>query len=661
MAYNTSNEYKEIIYSGDAKHRLVLSFLENADTYCEKLTVKSRIIPNGSKVFGLGNFMSKEAELILHDINLENIPEQIEISIGTNIEANNYEDIPIGIFNISDKPTTDKNKTTFKLYDNAIKFDFGYNALPLIELNGGTVTKMQILQDICEKAGVELNVESFSGDDDEIGIYDNTITARTYVAYLAEQAGAIATIDRYGRLSFVYINNLETIKIPLNIVEKYKLGKTYTIGRVVYEDGVRKYDNPHEDEEYSGDILYLDASNPYISSQEQIDNIYDIVESFAIDSVTTGKIYGDPSIDPYDLIQIYGYYEILPNGNKRFVDDDSVVVFTTLATHTMTYNGKIISVYETQIGEEVRKENVSKIGEANFEKYAKTEINNINNNIREIVVEQNEQSGRLSELDVNIQNIQALFQLTGGSNLIKNSQFLLTDDVWTRTISSGGFCTELGEGYNSSLVGQTVALSNIVMKNASIVTKNENITNLKIGQTYNLSFYYTLGSNASATVNLIGNQIGQVVLNETYTEEKSEITKVEVSFTATDTSYTLTFSTTTTLDGYFTIYDLMLNSGDSKPWEPAMSEIYSTVLKMSQLGLQIYASGSNTITLMTSMGFAVYKSSNGEIGEVVTEFTSEGINTKNIAASNRIKVGTWVSRDFTLSGKTIHIEYMEEI
>ena len=667
--YRTSNLYKNKIYSSDARHKLEISFLENADLYCEKLTVKPRILPNGSKRFGLDNFVSKETELILHHIDLDEVPEQIEISIGTQTSGDYYENVPIGVFNISDKPTTDKNKTTFKLYDNAIKFDFNYDGHELIEANGGSATKKQILQDICAKANVVLNVTSFLGENDLISTYDSTITARTYISYLAEQAGAIATIDRDGSLIFIYINDLETIKIPLSIVEKYSLGKPYTIGRVLYEDGIRKFDNPHEDEQYTGDMLYINSSNPYISGQEQIDNIYNIVNGFTIDSMTTGKILGDPAIDPWDLIEIYDdsvedygiVYDNVPviYNDKRLKFPRYVTLCKTLASYTMTYTGKIINTYNTQIGEEKRNENVSINGEANFRKYAKTSIDEINNNINLLVEEQDEQNDRLTELDVNINRIQAMFQLTGGSNLIKNSQFLLTDEVWTRTINANGYCTELGAGYNSSLIGQTTAIASIIMKNASIVTKDENINGIKINQAYNFSFYYTMDANTIANVSLIGKNTGQVIINQTYSTQQESIKKIEISFVALDTEYTLTFSTTTTLDGYFTIYDLMLNSGDIKPWEPAMSEVYSTVLKMSQLGFQVYASGSNTITLMTSMGFAVYKSQNGEIGQVVTDFTSEGIDTINIYASGRIKNGTWVEKDLTINGKITHVEYME--
>ena len=266
MAHNVSNEYKQVIYSGDARNKLKLLFnnveLQDADRYCEKLTVKSRIIPNGAKIFNLNNFISKEAELILHDIDTSIIQNQVSISIGT-LVGNSYEYVPIGIFNIENQPTNDKNKTTIKLRDNSVKFDFNYNAQPLIEQNGGVATKLQILQDICSQVGVTCNITSFVGYLDEIGVYDNTITAREYISRIAEQAGKIATINRSGELIFVDLNNLTTWEIPIEIVEKYENGTKFKIGRVVYEDGIVRYETPTSND----DTLFLDGSNNYINGE----------------------------------------------------------------------------------------------------------------------------------------------------------------------------------------------------------------------------------------------------------------------------------------------------------------------------------------------------------------------------------------------------------
>lgn len=389
MAYITSDRYKEVIYSQDCRHKLKIWFnnieLEDADIYCEKLTVSSRIIPNGSKVFMLENFISKEATLVLHEVDLSTIKDQVKISIGTLVD-NEYEYVPIGIFNIQDKPTTDNGKTTIKLRDNSVKFDFGYNGKELIDNNGGVASLLQVLQDICNQAGVVCNITEFLGSEDLIGIYDNTITARTYVAYIAGQAGAIPTINRDGELIFIYINNLITHEIPLHFVEKYTDGDLYKISRVAYESGIIKIENGTTD----NDTLFLDASNPYITSQDQIDGILEIVNNFEINSFSTGKIIGNPAIDSYDLISI------TDEGNT----------YKTLATNDLTYNGVIIQTFATEIGLEERKENVSLNGENTFKKWAKTEIDRVDARITQEV-------GRIDTIEISnneaIQEIQNKF------------------------------------------------------------------------------------------------------------------------------------------------------------------------------------------------------------------------------------------------------------
>lgn len=364
MAHNVSNEYKQVIYSGDAKNNLKILFnnveLQNADLYCEKLTVTSRIIPNGSKIFNLNNFISKEADLILHDIDTSIIQNQVSISIGT-LVGNSYEYVPIGIFNIQDQPTNDKNKTTIKLRDNSVKFDFNYNAQTLIESNNGSATKLQILQDICTQAGVTCNITSFIGYIDEIGVYDNTITAREYISRIAEQAGKIATINRSGELIFVDLNNLTTWEIPIDIVEKYENGTKFKIGRVVYEDGIVRYETPTSND----DTLFLDGSNNFINGElvkEQAsssDNTYDLEDTgdskldyFTIDGkteqyTTTGKNLLQPYPNnssangitcSYDSVsQTYTFNGTCSSNNTTFRLGNKAIDFVANSTRVNAY------------------------------------------------------------------------------------------------------------------------------------------------------------------------------------------------------------------------------------------------------------------------------------------------------------------------------------
>ena len=401
MAYTnftncTANKYKEIIYSQDDKNRIRIWFnnveLEDAGEYCESFSGTSRVLPSdGSKRFSLSNFIAKEFDLVLRDLP-ENtvIEDQVKISIGTLVDEDNntYEDVPIGVFNIQGTPTTNSKKISIKLRDNRVKFDFSYNAQPLIELNGGSATLGQILNDICTKAGVTNNVGNFEGDDIEVSIYDNSISATTYVSYILEQGGYIPTIDRYGNLIKIDISNLVTHRIPLSIVEKYEIGTPFEIERVVYESGIIKYESSNDE---TLDTLYLNSANPYITEQEQIDTIFEKLEGFTIDSVTAGRILGNPAIDPYDLIEIYDDEE-----------QGEPTIFKTLANNSYTFNGVHRHNFETQIGLEERTENVSKNSEETFRKYARTNINNLDGQIQLAVGDIDDLQGRMNTAEATL-------------------------------------------------------------------------------------------------------------------------------------------------------------------------------------------------------------------------------------------------------------------
>lgn len=420
MAWQTSDRYKEVIYGQDYRHKLKIWFndveFENADIYCEKLTIKSRILANGEERFSLNNFISKEVELVLHDIEESTLQNPVRISIGTLVDEE-YEYVPIGIFNIEGSPTTDKNKTTIELRDNTVKFDFGYNAKPLMDENDGKATKKQILNDICNQAGVTLNVESFIGENDEVGIYDNTITGRQYVADIAEQAGRIATINRLGELIFLDILQLDTYQIPLSIVEKYEIGTNYKINKVVYESGIIRYDAGTDD----NDILFINASNQYIN-ESSVGLILNDVNDFEIQSVNTGKILGNPAIDSYDIIEVVDDY------------NDNEVIFKTLGSNTLTYNGVMIQTFETTIGEKEKELNVTNRGTVVLKKWAKTEIDNIEATI-EIT------SGRIEEVNREVNNnyqemlsdFQRYNETITNIETIENSVKQLQTDTYTKT------------------------------------------------------------------------------------------------------------------------------------------------------------------------------------------------------------------------------------
>ena len=375
----TLEQYNQAVYNEDARHKLYLKIgetvVENADNFCESMTLKNLLLDEGSKNFHLDNFHSKSIELVLHDYIIEDLTQEIDIRLGTYINPTiGYVYVPIGLYKIQDNPTTDKNKTTYKLRDRSINFDFNYNAKELIDksqkadANGNKyVTKLEIVEDICSKAGVSyVGDKDFVGYNDKIGIYDNSVSGRIYISYIFEQAGRIATIDRNGNLTSILINgDLNIQKLPLGFVESYTIGKSYKISKTIYESGSIYFEKGTE----TDDVLFINGSNPYIANQSELERLANVVNGFEIDSFSISKIIGNPAIDSYDLIE-------LEVGDKAY---------KTLAQHNLKYNGKIIQDFETTIEYEARQTNTTKNNDATFKKYVKSEIDNINATLKTTV------------------------------------------------------------------------------------------------------------------------------------------------------------------------------------------------------------------------------------------------------------------------------------
>ena len=369
----TIEQYNNAIYNADAKHKCYLSFnnveYQNVDDILSKIVIKSNLINTSDKIFMLSNLISKSIEITIHDIDVSKIQDPIELKIGTYInDTIGYVYVPIGIFNIQETPTTSNGITTIKARDNAVKFDVNYNAKAIIETNNGSATKKQILDNICSLLNVPSGVTSFRGQNELISIYDNSIKARTYVSYFAEQSGCIAYIDREGKLQFSKINNLHTWNLSIADVSIFISDTTYKISKVIYESGDIKFENTTE--QPTDDILYLNSANPYISSNTIVEEIYELVKNFTIQSFTIEKIYGNPCIDQFDLIAVKDY-------------DNNI--YTTLGQNTLTYNGKLMQNFVTQISKEKKNTNVTINSEASYRKGVKTEIDNIKASFTRIV------------------------------------------------------------------------------------------------------------------------------------------------------------------------------------------------------------------------------------------------------------------------------------
>lgn len=211
---------------------------------------------------------------------------------------NNFEMIPIGVYNVDDYTDNDDNTITIKALDNMIKFEFNYDGSELI--SKGEATLLQVTQDICNKAGVELGSTSFLNSDKKVSVYDNTVTAREYIGYIAESAGGFACIDRKGKLCFREFYQDET-EISLEMFGEYKWGEEFKISKVSYEDGTRSFKFGDD----TRNNLWINQENMYIVDENQIQKIYNKINGLTANTFE-GKTVIDPAIDIGDKIVIDG-------------------------------------------------------------------------------------------------------------------------------------------------------------------------------------------------------------------------------------------------------------------------------------------------------------------------------------------------------------------
>lgn len=142
-------------------------------------------------------------------------------------------------------------------------------------------------------------------------MYDNTVSARTYLSYIAEQAGGIAVIGRDRKLYIKTIGE-SSVTLSLKLFKTFKWGEKFKITRVRYDDGIQLF----EKGDTTGNTVYISQDNMYIVDQEQIDNIYNALKDLEFYSFE-GESIIDPALDTGDIVVIDGK-NVIYQGSMQF-------------------------------------------------------------------------------------------------------------------------------------------------------------------------------------------------------------------------------------------------------------------------------------------------------------------------------------------------------
>lgn len=223
--YNTTDSYKSKIYNVNHFLKVYINDAEIESRYIGDCKPSSTLFTNGE--IELGSTPSQTVELQLYKTAVPDSITKIEIKSGITGEI-----VPIGIYNVDKISKVNDYTFSLTLSDNMTKFEFNYDGSKLVNDNDGKVKIIRVLQDMCSKAGVELGSTSFLNMNKVIAVYDNTVSARTYLSYIAEQAGGFAFIGRDGKLyikSFKYALDKKIGEGKSIVIEKTNNLKAKTV------------------------------------------------------------------------------------------------------------------------------------------------------------------------------------------------------------------------------------------------------------------------------------------------------------------------------------------------------------------------------------------------------------------------------------------------
>lgn len=533
------------------------------------------------------------------------------------------------------------DKTTFEALDYTKKFNKIYENLITYPC-----TALELAQNVCTQCNVELETTDFINNDYIIegNPFTNNETCRDVMKAIGKLAFSWVRVDWDNKVYIDFTKETEISEYDIINNSKYYNLKTQKekfgpVNKIILGysqiEGERTFIEDAESIAENGECTLTIYDNPLVYTQAQRESIIENarglmgLEYLPLNMLTTGH----PWLKGNELIQV--------------VDMENNTHTTIPFDRTIQYFGHIKTLIDVSTASKTDTQFAYEPDIIKGFKNTEIRVDKIDGEIVAIVEEQDETNDRLAQTIMNVNSIQNLFQITGGNNLIRDSQLLLKDSGLWEYGEPSSYSLFPGSdiypssslhpieyyfnesdyigGYDSTLIGKTVSIAKIGISNGKMKTTATNITGLILDAMYTLSFKITNDENTSSKMKLIGN--GNVVYEETF-DEPMEMVEKSVSFVAQTSNYQLEIQTTSTENGYVYVYDLMLNKGDIQTWEPASGELVSTVIKLSQLGVQVYSSSSEIATLMTSEGFDIRRYANGTLYEIVTSFNKEGFVSK---------------------------------
>lgn len=444
----------------------------------------------------------------------------------------------------------------------------------------------------------------------QIAVYDNTVSARTYLSYISEQAEGFACIGRDGKL---YIRTIgqDIAEVPLRYFQKFEWGEKFKVSRVRYEDGIQLFERG----DTTNNTVYISQDNMFIVDQEQIDNIYNQINGLEVYSFEGDSII-DPAIDIGDLLLIDGKYVIYQGSSEyktKFKASISSKIQTKAQEETTSrvpsqknINRRVESRIDQVEGKiEQTIEQVDEQGEKiiNIE----ANVDGVTTTISNLQNSDEEQTQSINEIRETIEGWEQKVTQSGGNNIFKYSK-----EFWTG--STDDSTANLEEYTDTEIQQESISGMGYSIKQGL----SRQIVQVK-NDTYTISLMYKKVTNLATGYVLLNGQ--QYDLTSTNWDEL--VLTVDI-----DTS-TIDFEIYSDTDDAFYIFDLMGNLGIEKQlWTQNPNETRTDTVQIGK-GIQVNSSTKNTYTRIDADGNRTF---NSATGEVVMEATDKGVSTKQVTA-----------------------------
>lgn len=613
MAYPTNDLYKQKIYDEDSKQDIdILIDGEAVDKdFVKSIKFKDDIFE--SENFVLGSAIASKFDIELNSNFKNNITTLNEMKFVFRLQTDDdtEETIPLGTYIVKTLDDSSKDYTKISLYDYMDKLNDNLDFSSIVPC-----TRYELLQAICNRCGLELENESILNGDVLVNTYDNTLKAKSYVSFIAERAGGYAKIIR-DKLKIVNFADTEIIELPSEMAGDYNTNDLKTITKIVYENGIQKFEKGTDD----GEVVYLSQESPFSCTQEEIDNLFDKLNELQFQTLEV-KMWGDPSIDTGDRIKL-----------------NDIISF---CQKNWTWGNGFYGNYKTVLNKTDKMSNVNKVSTSEKIRKLQSLINELDGYIEILAKETDEQDERLTQYYQDFNNFMLSVKNTGKDNLIKNSVMFAYDD---NNVPSSW---EVSEEGSLQMFSDTESITAGAISGHSFLLKNKKVKQ-KISVKMDSNDVPEEQKNYYSFCTKIKKDITGTCYVKLYNSNEEyiiELTEGEDSFYGNyeikgllpkDNYYIIEFYGSEDSNATFT--DNMFSIGEySIPWSQASGEIMNTQVNINIDGVLVKSSVyAGDYTVMSPLEFAGYSNINGTITKVFS-LNKDTTLVKKLEAEDEVKM-----------------------